>query len=110
MENKTLVGMSDQDWGFDDDGAGWRWAVRGLLLLGAPGWLSGANGLWGVWAGLLFVAAGVTGLLAPRSSMAVSPRVISQLLGSGLTTVLNRVGAAGIIGFGIFAFFHGLLT
>jgi hypothetical protein len=81
-----------------------------LLLLGAPGWLSGANGLWGVWAGLFFVAGGSMGLLAPRSALAVSPRAISQLLGSGLTTVLNRVGAVGFIGFGIFALVHGLLT
>jgi hypothetical protein len=103
-------GMSDKDWGFNDDGAGWRWGVRGLVLLAAPGWLSGANGLWGVWAGLCLVAGGLAGLLAPRSAVAASPRATSRLLGSDTTAALNRVGAAGFIGFGIFALVHGLLT
>jgi hypothetical protein len=110
ISDVSTDGMSDKHWGFDDDGWRWRWAVRGPFLLAVPGWLSGANGLWGVWAGLCLVAAGLTGLLAPRSAIAASPRAISRLLGSGTTTVLNRVGAAGFIGFGIFAFVHGLLT
>ena len=110
ISDVSTDGMSDKEWAADDDGSGWRWAVRGLFLLAVPGWLSGANGLWGIWAGLCLGAAGVTGLLAPRSAAGASPRAISRLLGPGLTTLSNRVGAAGFIGFGIFAFVHGLLT
>jgi hypothetical protein len=49
--------------------------------------------------------------VAPASAMAAARRVRSRNFSvQAATTVVNRVGAAGFIGFGIFAFVHGLMT
>lgn len=100
--------MSEREWGFEDEASGWRWAARGLFLLAVPGWLEGANGGWGVWAGIWLMAAGAVGVLAPRSS--TRSAVMTRVVGRPLTNVLNRIGAVGFVGLGIFALIHGLVT
>jgi hypothetical protein len=105
----TADEMSDGEWGRSAKRSRWVWAARVALVVGMVGSLAGANGGWGIWAGVWFVAGGMSGVIGLRSD-AIRSSSVARMIGPELAVVLNGVGAVGFVGLGIFLLIRGFVT